>query len=205
MKLFENELTMDLEPYVLVLKVRTWVTDTYEVLVEHEPHWFLKEPPLPPLPRLEDFGLIDVPLEFLRLDYTLRPRRWRVAVSHLRPDLLGSIRAVILACVHTITIGEPRGKMKFFESEHVIDMNPYVIVFHIRAWVSDSFEISVEHTPYLYLKDPLIARPEDFSLVDALIKPVVPYPSPSTPPAKTSQVLPDNSVVDLTSDTEEED
>ncbi|KAB1202743.1 hypothetical protein CJ030_MR8G001482 [Morella rubra] len=61
---------MDLDPYVLVLKVRTWVTDTYEVLVEHEPYWFLNEPPLPPLPRLEDFGLIDVPPKFLRLDYT---------------------------------------------------------------------------------------------------------------------------------------
>ncbi|KAB1202623.1 hypothetical protein CJ030_MR8G005829 [Morella rubra] len=70
MKLFENELTLDLDLYVLVLKVRTWVTNAYEVLVEHEPHWFLKEPPLPPLPHVEDFGLIEVPLEFLRLDYT---------------------------------------------------------------------------------------------------------------------------------------
>ncbi|KAB1212597.1 hypothetical protein CJ030_MR5G022564 [Morella rubra] len=70
MKLFENELTLDLDPYVLVLKVRTWVTDAYEVLVEHEPHWFLKEQPLSPLLCVEDFGLIDVPPEFLRLDYT---------------------------------------------------------------------------------------------------------------------------------------
>ncbi|KAB1212600.1 hypothetical protein CJ030_MR5G022567 [Morella rubra] len=58
MKLFENELTLDLDSYA------------YEVLVEHEPHWFLKEPPLSPLPCVEDFGLIDVPPEFLRLDYT---------------------------------------------------------------------------------------------------------------------------------------
>ncbi|KAB1227252.1 hypothetical protein CJ030_MR1G029378 [Morella rubra] len=36
---------------------RTWVTDAYEVLVEHEPHWFLKEPPLPPLPHVEGLRL----------------------------------------------------------------------------------------------------------------------------------------------------
>ncbi|KAB1202471.1 hypothetical protein CJ030_MR8G000122 [Morella rubra] len=76
MKLFEDELTYDFYPYILVLKIRTWVSDLLGVSVEHEAHWFFREPsppspvpPLSPLPRFEDFGLPDVPPEWLRFDY----------------------------------------------------------------------------------------------------------------------------------------
>ncbi|KAB1199517.1 hypothetical protein CJ030_MR0G021686 [Morella rubra] len=81
MKLFEDELTYDFYPYILVLKIRTWVSDFLEVLVEHKAHWFFREPsppslyptipsiPLSPLPRFEDFGLPGVPPEWLRFDY----------------------------------------------------------------------------------------------------------------------------------------
>ncbi|KAB1213328.1 hypothetical protein CJ030_MR5G003602 [Morella rubra] len=51
---------MDLDPYMLVLKIRMLVTDTFEIQVEHEPRWYLKGPPLTSLPQLEDFGLFDV-------------------------------------------------------------------------------------------------------------------------------------------------
>lgn len=94
--------------------------------------------------------------------------------------------------------------MKLFESEQTIDMDPYIIVLHIRASVFDSFEISVEHTPYWYLKDPSMPKPNDFGLVDASAEPVVPYPSPLTPPVETRWTSPDNSIVYLTSDTKEE-
>ena len=85
MKLFENELTYDFYPYILVLKIRTWVSDLLGVSVEHEAHWFFREPsrpspipppspvpplpPLSPLPRFEDFGLPNVLPEWLRFDY----------------------------------------------------------------------------------------------------------------------------------------
>ncbi|KAB1220199.1 hypothetical protein CJ030_MR3G017023 [Morella rubra] len=96
-------------------------------------------------------------------------------------------------------------KMKLFESEQIIDMDPYVSVLKIRAWVLDNFEISVEHTPHWYLKDPLLLRPKDFSLVNVPLEPIVPYPSPPALPTKSSQVLLDVGVIDLTFDTEEED
>lgn len=59
-------------------------------------------------------------------------------------------------------------KMRLFESEQVINLDPYIMVLHIRVWVSDFFEISVAHMPHWYLKDPPLPRLEDFSLVDAL-------------------------------------
>lgn len=46
------------DPYVIVLKIRAWVSDNFEILVEHKPHWYLKDPALP---RLKDFNLVDVP------------------------------------------------------------------------------------------------------------------------------------------------
>ncbi|KAB1224446.1 hypothetical protein CJ030_MR2G016340 [Morella rubra] len=76
MKLFEDELTYDFYPYILVLKIQTWVSDFLEVSVEHKAYWFFREPsppspvpPLSPLPRFEDFGLTDVPPKWLRFDY----------------------------------------------------------------------------------------------------------------------------------------
>ncbi|KAB1217442.1 hypothetical protein CJ030_MR4G018361 [Morella rubra] len=52
MKLFEDELTYDFYPYILVLKIRTWVSDFLEVSVEHKPTGSLGSPhpssPVPP-------------------------------------------------------------------------------------------------------------------------------------------------------------
>ncbi|KAB1203232.1 hypothetical protein CJ030_MR8G028811 [Morella rubra] len=80
----------------------------------HEPQWYLKGPSLPPLPCVEDFGLVDVDPAVLHIVPLLRPLQ--------RKDLLGLICAVIPACVHTITIGEPRGSSKV-----------------LRKWIPESF------------------------------------------------------------------
>lgn len=95
--------------------------------------------------------------------------------------------------------------MKLFESKQVIDMDPYIIVFHIRALVLNSFKILVKHMPYWYLKDPPMPRPKEFGLVDAPTESVVPYPSPPTLSAKSSRVSMENGVIDHTSDIEEDD
>lgn len=92
-------------------------------------------------------------------------------------------------------------EMRLFKSEQVIDLDPYIVILHIPTWVSDSFEISVEYTPYWYLKDPPLPRPEDFDLVDVLAELVVPYPSPLASLVETNRVSPDDSIVDPTSDT----
>ncbi|KAB1200825.1 hypothetical protein CJ030_MR0G006184 [Morella rubra] len=60
MKIFMSEQTLDFDTHVLVMKIWTYVTDTFEVYMGYEPQWYLKGPPLPPLPRVEDFGLVDV-------------------------------------------------------------------------------------------------------------------------------------------------
>lgn len=93
--------------------------------------------------------------------------------------------------------------MKLIEREQIIDLDQYVVVLKIRAWISDTFEILVEHTPYKYLKDPPLPRPRDFSLVNNPLEPIVPYPSPSAPSAESSRVSSDTKVIDFSSDTKE--
>ncbi|KAB1219822.1 hypothetical protein CJ030_MR3G009464 [Morella rubra] len=57
---FMNEQTLDVDPYIVVLKLWTYVTKSFEVFVGYEPQWYLKDPPASPVPRIEDFGLVDV-------------------------------------------------------------------------------------------------------------------------------------------------
>lgn len=92
--------------------------------------------------------------------------------------------------------------MRLFESEQVIDLDPYIVVLDIRVWVLNSIEMSMKHTPHWYLKDPPLPRPEDISLVDASVETIVPYPSPPVPTVETSRVSLDDNMVDLNSYTD---
>lgn len=96
-------------------------------------------------------------------------------------------------------------KTKLFDSEQILDMDIYVVMLKIRAWVSDNFEILVEHEPRWYLKDLPLPRINDFGLVDAPSEPIIPCPSPPAPPTECSQISPDNDMIYLTSNTEDED
>ncbi|KAB1216104.1 hypothetical protein CJ030_MR4G009593 [Morella rubra] len=77
-------------------------------------------------------------------------------------------------------------EMKLFEREQVIDLDPYVVILKIRAWVSNTYAIVVEHEPYLYLKDPPLPRVKYFRLVDVPPEPIIPYPSPPAPQAESN-------------------
>ena len=55
-----NEQILNFDTHVLVVKIWTYATDTFEVYMGYEPQWYLKGPPLPPLSRVEDFGLVEV-------------------------------------------------------------------------------------------------------------------------------------------------
>ncbi|KAB1205750.1 hypothetical protein CJ030_MR7G028065 [Morella rubra] len=57
---FMSEQTLDVDPYIVVVKLWIYVTESFEVFVGYEPHWYLKDPPVPPVPRVEDFGLVNV-------------------------------------------------------------------------------------------------------------------------------------------------
>ncbi|KAB1200554.1 hypothetical protein CJ030_MR0G006958 [Morella rubra] len=45
---------------VRVSQVTVWEIGVVRVFVGYEPQWYLKDPPAPPVPRVEDFGLVDV-------------------------------------------------------------------------------------------------------------------------------------------------
>ncbi|KAB1206352.1 hypothetical protein CJ030_MR7G018882 [Morella rubra] len=57
---FMSEQTLDVDPYIVVVKLWTYVTESFEVFMGYEPQWYLKDPPTPPVPRVEDFSLVDV-------------------------------------------------------------------------------------------------------------------------------------------------
>ncbi|KAB1208002.1 hypothetical protein CJ030_MR7G002564 [Morella rubra] len=57
---FMSEQTLDVDPYIVVVKLWTYVTESFEVFVGYEPQWYLKDPPASPVPRVEDFGLVNV-------------------------------------------------------------------------------------------------------------------------------------------------
>ncbi|KAB1223968.1 hypothetical protein CJ030_MR2G026919 [Morella rubra] len=57
---FMSEEIFNVDPYILVRTIWTFVTDTLEVFVGYEPQWYLKDPPAFPIPVVEDFGLVDV-------------------------------------------------------------------------------------------------------------------------------------------------
>ncbi|KAB1223005.1 hypothetical protein CJ030_MR2G007301 [Morella rubra] len=63
---FMSEQTLDVDPYIVVVKLWTYVTESFEVFVGYEPQWYLKDPPAS-LPRIEDFGLVDVDLALLNV------------------------------------------------------------------------------------------------------------------------------------------
>ncbi|KAB1209498.1 hypothetical protein CJ030_MR6G007272 [Morella rubra] len=56
---FMSEQTLNVDPYIVVVKLWTYVTESFEVFVGYEPHWYLKDPPTPPVPRVEDLSLVD--------------------------------------------------------------------------------------------------------------------------------------------------
>ena len=58
---------MDIDPYIVVVKLWIYVTESFEVFVGYEPHWYLKDPPASPVPRVEDFGLVAVNLALLHI------------------------------------------------------------------------------------------------------------------------------------------
>lgn len=65
MRLFQSYQTLDLNPYMLVIHFRVWVSDSFEVSVKHSHRWYLKDPLiLEPV----DFGLVDVPVKPVILD-----------------------------------------------------------------------------------------------------------------------------------------
>ncbi|KAB1206078.1 hypothetical protein CJ030_MR7G009307 [Morella rubra] len=60
MMIFMSEQTLDFDTYILVVKIWTYITDAFEVYLGYKPQWFFKGPPLPPLPCVKDFELVDV-------------------------------------------------------------------------------------------------------------------------------------------------
>ncbi|KAB1199022.1 hypothetical protein CJ030_MR0G029111 [Morella rubra] len=56
---FMSEELLDVDPYILVMTIWTFVTDAFEVYMGYEPQWYLKEPPTIPDPLVEDFELVD--------------------------------------------------------------------------------------------------------------------------------------------------
>ncbi|KAB1227057.1 hypothetical protein CJ030_MR1G014921 [Morella rubra] len=63
MKLYEAAKILDMDPYVVyvvIMKIRVWISDDFEVTMGHEPHWYLKDFSLP---SLEVFSLVDAPPE----------------------------------------------------------------------------------------------------------------------------------------------
>lgn len=94
--------------------------------------------------------------------------------------------------------------MRLFEGQQVLDLDPYFLVLLFRLWVSNVYEISVEHTCHWYLKDPPLPGPANFDLVDILAEPIVPYLTPPVTPVDSSQAMPRDGLVDLTNDDKEE-
>ncbi|KAB1224045.1 hypothetical protein CJ030_MR2G001319 [Morella rubra] len=50
----------DVDPYILVRMIWTFVSNKFKVFVGYEPQWYLKDPPAFLIPVVEDFGLVDV-------------------------------------------------------------------------------------------------------------------------------------------------
>lgn len=94
--------------------------------------------------------------------------------------------------------------MRLFEGQQVLDLDPYILVLQFQLWVLDVYEISVEHTRHWYFKDPPLPGPANSDLVGALAEPIVPYLTPPITPMDSSQAMPRDDWVDLTSDDEEE-
>ncbi|KAB1204948.1 hypothetical protein CJ030_MR7G015218 [Morella rubra] len=57
---FMSEQTLDVDPYIVVVKLWTYVTKSFEIFVGYKSQWYLKDPFASPVPRIEDFGLVDV-------------------------------------------------------------------------------------------------------------------------------------------------
>ncbi|KAB1221955.1 hypothetical protein CJ030_MR2G006991 [Morella rubra] len=51
-----SEELLDVDPYILVMTIWTYVTKSFEVFVGYEPQWYLKKPPTVPV---DDFELIE--------------------------------------------------------------------------------------------------------------------------------------------------
>ncbi|KAB1219157.1 hypothetical protein CJ030_MR3G008365 [Morella rubra] len=54
-----SEELLDVDLYILVMTIWTYVAESFEVFVEYEPQWYLKEPLTIPVPSVEDFELVD--------------------------------------------------------------------------------------------------------------------------------------------------
>ncbi|KAB1225212.1 hypothetical protein CJ030_MR1G025755 [Morella rubra] len=54
-----SEELLDVDPYILVMTIWTFATDTFKVYVGYEPQWSFKEPPTIPDLLVEAFELVD--------------------------------------------------------------------------------------------------------------------------------------------------
>ncbi|KAB1213032.1 hypothetical protein CJ030_MR5G013086 [Morella rubra] len=95
--------------------------------------------------------------------------------------------------------------MKLFEVKQILDMDSYVVVLKIRVWVLDNFEISVEHKPYLYLKDLPLLNLVNFGLVDVPPEPIIPYPFLPALPTECNRSTSDVGVIGLILDTKDKE
>ncbi|KAB1219432.1 hypothetical protein CJ030_MR3G001085 [Morella rubra] len=59
MLIFMSEELLDVDPYILVMMIWTFVTDSFEFYMGYEPQWYLKDPLTIPVPLLEAFKLVD--------------------------------------------------------------------------------------------------------------------------------------------------
>ncbi|KAB1214838.1 hypothetical protein CJ030_MR5G018772 [Morella rubra] len=62
---FMSEEFLDVDPYIIVMTIWTFVTDAFEVYVEYEPQWYLKELPTIPVLVVEDFDSVELDSTFL--------------------------------------------------------------------------------------------------------------------------------------------
>ncbi|KAB1206363.1 Receptor-like serine/threonine-protein kinase SD1-7 [Morella rubra] len=71
--------------------------------------------------------------------------------------------------------------MRYYETEEILNAGQYVVFLQIRMWISDDFQVTVEHEPHWYLKNFIVPDPDNLGWVDALPELIVPYPSPPAP------------------------
>lgn len=57
---YKIEEIFDEGQYVAALKIQVWILEDFQVSMEHEPHWYLKDFPVP---SPNDLGWVDAPLE----------------------------------------------------------------------------------------------------------------------------------------------
>lgn len=68
MRVFKSHQTIDIDPYILLAHIRVWISDSYDVLVEHY-HWWFPKDPSPPSPL--DLGVLVGPTGSVNLETTV--------------------------------------------------------------------------------------------------------------------------------------